>query len=101
MVRKRPLLALQVLTFLLVTLLGVATGYLTNDTGNLSQGVNLVRRWSLPLAAVILLLIVGLMVWQHMTEERLARHAHGVWESDGSPYPGLEAFTERDAAVFF
>src|SRR5688572_7520454 len=36
-----------------------------------------------------------------MTEERLARHAHGVWESDGSPYPGLEAFTERDAAVFF
>ena len=99
--RRRTLLALQVLTFLLVTLLGVATGYLTNDTGNLSHGVNVVRRWSLPLAAIILLLIVGVMVWQHMTEERLARHAGVVWESDRSPYPGLEAFTERDAAVFF
>jgi WD40 repeat protein len=101
MLRKRPLLAVQVLIFLLVTLLGVATGYLTNDTGNASQGVSVVRRWSLPLAAVILLLIVGLMVWQHMVEDRLVSPARVVWESDRSPYPGLEAFTERDAAVFF
>ncbi len=100
-VRKRSLLLVQVLLFLLVTLLGVATGNLTNSTGALPWGLELLRRQSLPLAGVTVLLIIGVMVWQHRVEERLALPARPVWDSDRSPFPGLEAFTEQDSAVFF
>jgi hypothetical protein len=47
------------------------------------------------------MLIIGLMVWQHVAEERLALPARPIWDSDRSPFPGLEAFTEEDSAVFF
>jgi WD40 repeat protein len=101
MSRRRSLLLVQVLSFLLVTLLGVATGNLTRDTGALPWGLEAVQRGSLPLAGVIVVLIIGLMVWQHVTEERLALPAHPLWDFDRSPFPGLEAFTEQDSAVFF
>jgi hypothetical protein len=42
--------------------------------------------------------IIGIMIWQRRAEERSARPA---WDSDRSPFPGLEAFTEQDSAVFF
>jgi hypothetical protein len=101
MSRRRSLLLVQILSFLLVTLLGVATGNLTHDTGALPWGVELLRRGSLPLAGAIVLVIIGLMVWQHLTEERLALPARSMWDSDRPPFPGLEAFTEQDLAVFF
>src|ERR671917_2343729 len=101
MARKRSPLPVQVLLFLLVTLLGVATGNLTKSTGALPWGLEFLRRQSLPLAGVTVLLIIGVMVWQHRTEERLALPARPVWDSDRPPFPGLEAFTERDSAVFF
>jgi AAA ATPase domain len=85
----------------LVTLLGVATGNLTKNPGALPWGLEILRRQSLPLAGVTVLLIIGVMVWQHRTEERLALPVVGGWDSDRSPFPGLEAFTERDSAVFF
>ncbi len=87
--------------FLLVTLLGVATGSLNNSTGALPWGLEFLRRQSLPLAGVTVLLIIGVMVWQHRTEQRLALPARPVWDSDRSPFPRLEAFTEQDSAVFF
>ena|SRR5947209_1824984 len=98
MSRKRSLLLVQVLSFLLVTLLGIATGNLTRDGGALPWGMEVLRKGSLPLASAIVVLIIGLMVWQH---ERLALPARPVWDSDRSPFPGLEAFTEQDSAVFF
>ena len=98
MSRKRSPVQVQVLLFLLVTLLGVATGNLTKSIGALPWGLELLRRESLPLAGVTVLLIIGMMIWQHRAEERLARP---VWDSDRSPFPGLEAFTEQDSAVFF
>src|SRR6185312_6254054 len=101
MPRKRSPLLVQVLLFLLVTLLGVATGNITKSTGALPWGLEVLKRQSLPLAGIIILLIIGVMVWQHVTEERLALPAHPVWDSDRSPFPGLEAFTEQDSAVFF
>jgi WD40 repeat protein len=101
MARKRSLLLVQVLLFLLVTLLGVATGNLTKSTGALPWGLEFLRRQSLPLSGVTVLLIIGVMVWQHRTEERLALPARPVWDSDRPPFPGLEAFTEQDSAVFF
>jgi hypothetical protein len=101
MSRKRSLLLIQVLVFLLVTLLGVATGSVARGTGVLPWGLDLLRRGSLPFAGVIVVLIIGLMIWQHITEERLALPAQPLWKSDQSPFPGLEAFTEQDSAVFF
>src|SRR3982074_3413094 len=101
MSRKRSLLLIQVLLFLLVTLLGVATGNLTKEADHLPWAFEVLRRGSLPLAGVTVVLIIGLMVWPHATEERLAVAARPVWDSDRSPFPGLEAFTERDSAVFF
>jgi WD40 repeat protein len=101
MARKRSLLPVQVLLFLLVTLLGVVTGILTNNPKALPWGLEFLPRWSLPLAGIIVLLIIGVMVWQHRAEERLALPTRPVWDSDRSPFPGLEAFTEQDSAVFF
>ena len=101
MARKRSPLPVQVLLFLLATLLGAATNNLTNSTGPLPWGLELLRDQSLPLAGVTVLLIIGVMVWQHRAEERLALSARPVWDSDRSPFPGLEAFTEQDSAVFF
>ncbi|MFN2479332.1 MAG: hypothetical protein ABR615_09215, partial [Pseudonocardiaceae bacterium] len=98
---KRSPLLMQVLLFLLGTLLAVATGVVTNSAGALPWGMELIRRESLPLAGVTVLLIIGVMFWQHRTEERLALPARPVWDSDRSPFPGLEAFTEQDSAVFF
>lgn len=101
MSRKRSPLLVQVLLFLLVTLLGVATGNLTKNPGALPWGLEILRRESLPLAGITVLVIIGMMVWQHRTEELLALPVVGGWDSDRSPFPGLEAFTERDSAVFF
>lgn len=101
MPRKRSPLLVQVLLFLLVTLLGVATGNLTKSTGVLPWGLEFLRRQSLPLAGGIVLLIIGVMVWQHRAEERFALPLRPVWDSGRSPFPGLEAFTEQDSAVFF
>jgi WD40 repeat protein len=99
--RKSSPLPVQVLLFLLVTLLGIATGNLNNRPGALPWGLEFVRRQSLPLAGIIVLLIIGVMVWQHRAEQRSALPARPVWDSDRLPFPGLEAFTEQDSAVFF
>ncbi|MGH3814200.1 MAG: AAA family ATPase, partial [Pseudonocardiaceae bacterium] len=101
MARKRSPVLVQVLLFLLLTLLGVATGILTNNPDALPGALAFLRRGSLPLAGVAVLLIIGVMVWQHRTEQRLALPARLVWDSDRSPFPGLEAFTEQDSTVFF
>jgi len=100
MARKRSLLSVQVLLFLLMTLLAFATENLTS-TGALPWGLEFLRRQSLPLAGVTVLLIIGVMLWQNWAEPRLPLPARPVWDSDRSPFPGLEAFTEQDSAVFF
>jgi WD40 repeat protein len=99
--RKRSPLLVRVLLFLLVTLLGIATGNLSRSPGALPVVLEFVRQHSLPLAGIIVLLIIGVMVWQHRAEERAALPARPVWDSDRSPFPGLEVFTEQDSAVFF
>jgi WD40 repeat protein len=98
MARKRSPLPVEILLFLLVTLLGVATSILTKYPDALPGGFSSLRRASLPLVVVTVLLIVGVMVWRHRIEQVPARP---VWVSDRSPFPGLEAFTEQDSAVFF
>lgn len=52
MSRKHSPLPLRVLLFLLVTLLGIATGNLNRDTGSLPWVLVVLQRQSLPLAGI-------------------------------------------------
>jgi hypothetical protein len=71
-------LIIQILLFLMITLLGIATGYLTGLNGRAPAALELLRRWSLPVGLSLLVLIVGLMVWQHWIEQR-ANEATPEW----------------------
>ncbi len=97
MAPRQVQLVLQILLFLLATLLGVASSYLTNS-GSPIAALHWVQRFSLPLAGFMILVIIVTMVVQHQQEIRIGRP---VWNSTRSPFPGLEAFTESDAGVFF
>ena len=88
---------MQVLIFLLATLLGLASGYLTN-TAHGSVVLQWIQRSSLPLAGITIVMIVVIMIAQHRHDARAGLPA---WDSARSPFPGLEAFTESDAGVFF
>jgi len=88
---------MQILMFLLATLLGVASGYLTNS-GNSAAALQWIQRSSLPLAGITTVMIIAIMITQHQQETRASRP---VWNSARPPFPGLEAFTESDAGVFF
>jgi WD40 repeat protein len=84
---------------LLGALLGMAANYATSQTDHVPWPLRLLREWSVPLVAVVLLLLVAGQVWLHFLERPVA--ITRTWNSSQPPYPGLEAFTEDDADVFF
>jgi WD40 repeat protein len=99
MPRRRISLALDVSLVLLGALLGLATNYATSRAGELPLAFRLLQRWSLPLVGVTLLLILVGRVWLYLVERPPSPKR--MWNSRRPPYPGLEAFTEEDAGVFF
>ncbi|MFG2981791.1 AAA family ATPase [Streptomyces sp. NPDC048258] len=97
---RRPLkLVLDVLLVLVGALLAIATNYATSGDGHVPLPLRLLRTWSVPLIGVALLVLVVGQVWLHYLDRPVA--VRRTWDSDQPPYPGLEAFTEADAAVFF
>jgi len=98
-VSRRPsIVFLQVAVLLFGTLLAVATN-IVPEPGNLPDAqVELVRRWSLPAicAIVVLLAVFQWIIYRLEHSPRTPR-----WSPGRSPYPGLEAFGEEDAGVFF
>ena len=48
-----------------------------------------------------LVLSVAGLIAQALVEDKGKGAAGPVWTADRPPYPGLEAFTDEDAAVFF
>src|SRR6266704_2661438 len=96
MSRRSVSMVLDVFFVLLGALLGIATNYATNATGA-PYGLRLLQRWSLPLVGISLVLLLCGRIWLHFIE-RPPKHA---WTSTRPPFPGLEAFTELDAGVFF
>nr|WP_063829149.1 AAA family ATPase [Streptomyces sp. SID7815] len=84
---------------LLGALLGMAANYATSQTDHVPWPLRLLREWSVPLVAVVLLLLVAGQVWLHFLERPVA--IARTWNSSQPPYPGLEAFTEDDGGVFF
>ncbi|MDX2948172.1 WD40 repeat domain-containing protein [Streptomyces caniscabiei] len=80
-------------------LLGIATNYATDDTDTAPWGLRVLREWSVPLIVLALVLLVAGQVWLHLLERPAA--IRRKWNAAQPPYPGLEAFTEDDAGVFF
>ncbi|MFD7260359.1 AAA family ATPase [Streptomyces sp. NPDC059874] len=97
---RRPLkLILDVLLVLVGALLAIATNYATSADGHVPLPLRLLRTWSIPLIGVGVLALIAGQVWLHYLDRPVA--VRRVWDSDQPPFPGLEAFTEADAAVFF
>jgi WD40 repeat protein len=99
MPRRRLSLALDVSLVLLGALLGIATNYATSRAGELPLAFRLLQQWSLPLVGVSLLLILVGRVWLFWVERPPSPKR--IWSAKRPPYPGLEAFTDEDAGVFF
>jgi hypothetical protein len=97
--RRLISLFLSLVVLLLVVAVGIVTQLLTSDPLQLPPVLELARRWSLPLLGVMLALLVAGTVWQYLVEHPAA--SKRVWTAKRPPYPGLEAFTEDDADVFF
>ncbi|MFI9585365.1 AAA family ATPase [Streptomyces sp. NPDC052236] len=91
-------LALQIMLVLVASLLGIVTNYATNadDAPWLLQAI---QQASVP---AIGLLVVAMVVGQ-VVVYRLENPAPPPveWPRDRVPYPGLDAFVEDEAAVFF
>lgn len=81
-------------------LLGIATNYATSVEGDVPLPLRLLRQWSIPLVALALIALVGGQLWLRWLERKPAAPSP-VWTARHPPYPGLEAFGEEDAAVFF
>lgn len=97
---RRPLkLVADVLLMLVGTLLGIATNYATGQTGHVPLPLRLLRDWSVPLIGIALVLLVAGQVALHYVDRPAPLRRE--WDREQPPYPGLEAFTEEDAAVFF
>ncbi|MFI7275330.1 AAA family ATPase [Streptomyces sp. NPDC049879] len=89
---------LQILVVLLASLLGIVTNYATN-VEDVPFALQVLQRVAVP---AIGLLILAMIVTQAAVY-RLERPAPPprVWDRRQPPYPGLDAFTENEAAVFF
>ena len=98
MPRRRLPLVLNGLLVLLAALLGLASDYLANAAG-VPAPFRLLQQWSLPLAGITLVLVIGVQVWLYLLERPPSPKR--AWDSSRPPYPGLEAFVEQDAGVFF
>ncbi|GAA2214583.1 hypothetical protein GCM10009850_100480 [Nonomuraea monospora] len=96
--RRRIKLVVNILLVLFGALLGLVANYTTNDPD--PGPLRLLQEWSFPLLVTVVVLLVAGQVWLH-TLDRPATIVR-KWDPSGKPpYPGLEAFTEADAGVFF
>ncbi|EPH46430.1 AAA family ATPase [Streptomyces aurantiacus] len=97
--RRRLKLCVDVLLVLVAALMGLAANYATSRTDHVPWVLRVLRDWSLPLLGLAVLLLVAGQVWLHLLDRPAP--ARPAWDSSQPPYPGLEAFTEDDAGVFF
>ena len=97
---RRPItLMVNALLVLMGALLGIAINYATSQTGEPPLVFRWLQRWSLPLVGIILVLLVAGQAWLWWLERPIP--AKRLWTGRRPPFPGLEAFTEQDAGVFF
>jgi len=100
MPRRRGLLLIEILLFVMATLFGLAIGYVAKMNEGAPVVLQLFRWGSLPITVALLIATAFLMTWKNRIEQR-ENLPRIEWDSNRSPFPGLEAFTEEDAEVFF
>lgn len=96
--KQRVQVVLQSMLVLVASLLGIVTNYATN-VNDAPWLLQLIQRASVP---AIGLLVVAMVIGQVIVY-RLENPAppQAAWPRDRVPYPGLDAFAEDEAAVFF
>lgn len=96
--RRRLALMLQVGLVVVASLLGIMTNYATN-VAEAPPVLKVLQQVAIPgIGLLMVALIVG-----HIIAFRLETPPPPprVWDRHRTPYPGLDAFTEDEAAVFF
>lgn len=96
--RHRLQLALQILLVLVASLLGIVTNYATNvdDSPWLLKAI---QHASVPAIGVLIIaMVIGQVVVYRLENPSPPRTD---WPRDRVPYPGLDAFAEDEAPVFF
>ncbi|MFI6518991.1 AAA family ATPase [Spirillospora sp. NPDC050679] len=97
---RRPMsLFLDILLILLGAALGIAGNYMTSSEAAPPPGLRVLQRSSPALIGLLILLILAVRLWMYWIERPPAPRRR--WNSDRSPFPGLDAFTDKDAGVFF
>ena len=88
------------LAVLLSAILSIVINYATSPTPGRPEPriLSVIREWSLPLLGITLLLLCGVQIVDSISNRTVNRPR---WDAKRPPYPGLEAFTEQDAGVFF
>ncbi|MFJ5560432.1 AAA family ATPase [Streptomyces sp. NPDC093250] len=96
--RHRMQVLLQITLALIACLLGITTNYATS-TDDAPWALEVIQRFSVP---AIGLLVVAMVVGQ-VVVYRLENPAppQADWPRDRVPYPGLDAYDEDEAAVYF
>lgn len=90
--------ALQIMLALVACLLGIATNYATS-TDDAPWVLQAIQRFSVPaIGLLIVALVVGQVVVYRLENPAPPRTA---WPHERVPYPGLDAFDEDEAPVFF
>ncbi|KPI25794.1 WD-40 repeat-containing protein [Actinobacteria bacterium OV320] len=90
--------ALQIMLALVACLLGIATNYATS-TDRVPWALEAIQRFSVPAIGVLIVaLVVGQVVVYRLENPALPR---SEWPRERVPYPGLDAFDEDEAPVYF
>lgn len=95
---RRPSLTLQLSLLVAAILLEVVANFAANAAAS-SRFAAAVQTFSGPVLIVLLVVVIAgdaVVLWWESP-----RGARPVWGGDRCPFPGLGAFTEQDAAVFF
>ncbi|KWV33310.1 MULTISPECIES: nSTAND1 domain-containing NTPase [Micromonospora] len=94
---RRPPIFLQLSLLIIAVLLEITANFFANDESSpLAAGIRGAAGPALIILLVVLIVGNGLVLWW-----QAPRSPRPVWRADRSPYPGLSAFTEQDASVFF
>jgi WD40 repeat protein len=99
MSRQWLTLALRSLLFVLVTFFGIVINRVLGAAEGTTSASHLFQYW--PSLGLGLTAVALAIVWLSLHRLEHPPSPRPSWHSDRSPYPGLEAFTEEYAGVFF
>ncbi|MGW0824202.1 nSTAND1 domain-containing NTPase [Streptomyces sp. NPDC002845] len=96
--RNRLQLLLQAMLVLVASLLGIVTNYATSEN-DAPWLLHLLQQLAIPAIGLLIITMVVMQVVVHRLENPAPPPTD--WPRDRVPYPGLDAFVEDEAAVFF